>query len=204
MERFGRELIWGVERFVVAPTSHRIEVAGAAALFCERAQKLSGFNDTAALIWDAVAQGGAAHAAVSQLLELGVHAAEAQEFVEQAASEWLRSGHIAPSEALSGEPRETFACMLSVGRVSIRLRGGLESGRFRAALRGFQGDSADEIAGFDLVERDVVILFFRNGAPCDQAKKQCLNSRPCWWTNTRTTSAMAFSPMAHSYPKATI
>lgn len=165
MDNLASDLIWA-ERFDIVPSSHRLDVGGATALFCERTQKLVGFNGTAALIWECLARQGSALDAVSRLMEQGLPPAKARDFVEQVGLQWLRSGHITPTGALASGVTDEVACMLSVGKVTLRLHGSIESEPFRAALRGFQGVRADEIACFDLVEKNGAIVFFRNGSPC--------------------------------------
>lgn len=164
MPCFAERLIWSEQRLAIAASAHRLEIGGQAALFCERTQKLSAFNETASLIWSAIAETGAADSACSELTRQGIPADKARDFVEQAVSGWLRSGHVTVWEPISRTASETISCALEVGRVTIHLRGHIDGAPIRAALSGFSCESAHDIARYDLIEIEGVILFFRDGA----------------------------------------
>lgn len=90
----------GGERFAASSAVRLLRLKDRAALFCARRQQLYALNDTALLIWDALAAGETVARTSARLEALGVNPAEARAYVETAAEDWTREGYLATTAAL--------------------------------------------------------------------------------------------------------
>lgn len=127
----------GGDRFAASPTVRLLQLTDRAALFCARRQQLHALNDTALLIWEALAAGESVVEAAARLEAMGVSPAQARAYVETASEEWTREGHLAVMAAVErygGIPDMTRNLAVDGFRASLRLHGEVPTDGLDAAF----------------------------------------------------------------------
>lgn len=155
----------GGDRFAVSPTVHLLRPKDRAALFCARRQQLYALNDTALRIWEGLAAGETLAQTSGRLEALGLGPADARAYVQSAADDWAREGHLAQAVALArrAEPPTRIRHLAIDGfQVSLRLHGDIAVADLDAAF----GHLATDTPGIelDLVELNGRHVLFTDGA----------------------------------------
>lgn len=155
------------DRFAVSPQARLLRLKDRAALFCARRQQLFALNETAQRIWQGLAAGQTTAAVAAHLEQLGLGRAEARAYVEAAADDWAREGHIVRAEAVTraAEPPAGIRRLAVDGfPLALRLHGEVAVWQIEAAFGHLASESAGQGAEISIIEQDGRHILFAKGA----------------------------------------
>ncbi len=127
------------QTFVCSTRVSALSVGRQTALFCEQTRKkrLFELNETASHIWRDLAAGRTVQQAVLSLEALGTAQHVAQQYVAQQLEEWLRLGHLAPSDVLAqtqGSPSASMWLALDEMNVELNMFGDADTSAISQAF----------------------------------------------------------------------
>lgn len=156
------------DKFVPSTHVRAVQAGAQAVLFCERSQRLSTLNESAAWLWRAFASGLSFGAAVARFCPANAAEQDARALVGALLHDWQALGYLTPVEVVDQCARTPFDIVrLGVGEaiVELRFHGDADASGPAAAFAPFRTHPGAPTLTATLVGRGAVDYVFVDDAP---------------------------------------
>jgi len=157
-----------VGSFVAPPDVHRLEVGGRCLLFSGGRQQLFELNPSADLIWRSLAAGQPPGEVEALLVEYGLPAEQAREFVALGSRQWMQAGHLIPTavlEDLAAAPTASRTFRLDEMALELAFHGAASPDAADEVFGHLRAPAPAPLERLSVVAHDDLFFLFLDGAP---------------------------------------